>query len=502
MTCTDIHCGADESTPVKAPGSASRKRNSAAIKPEGEPPAKKMSPVRPATSKGDSAEYMQESVKIQIDMGALSSIKEEDNKSATEASPSSSRDEEGCGSTPGTPIKSADKKDKEGADPDGEDTVPDAGAEEEEGTPRRRGSVDEGTRGDAGSSDEDEARAGGTDEATPRNKRAAAVMAKTKLNTRKHLNEKELEKDLLSAGIVPNEITVAEAVGGESVDGRTKSAKKAAARGRGQKKDLVEIVTPEEEKFACCDICEKWRKLPQHVDTTALPEQWNCSMNVWDDKRNTCEAPEEQFAEPSKEVPVGAVCVDEGGGKNRNSHRKGGSKKRRQEGPGEDGDDQAVDVDSKRKSAKLRLSHEGKSPRSEPGTPMVPEQWVQCDKCSKWRKVATGIDPEDLPKVWYCTMNTWNPLVARCGARQEKSQEKGAGGGVGGEDFVPPTGRGKYVRKQGIDRPESVTPVAAAAVPGLPVKKVTQWVQCERKNCQKWRKVGALIDMESLPEKW
>ena len=31
---------------------------------------------------------------------------------------------------------------------------------------------------------------------------------------------------------------------------------------------------------------------------------------------------------------------------------------------------------------------------------------------------------------------------------------------------------------------------------------MTQWVQCERGNCKKWRKLPAHVDMASLPEKW
>jgi hypothetical protein len=33
-------------------------------------------------------------------------------------------------------------------------------------------------------------------------------------------------------------------------------------------------------------------------------------------------------------------------------------------------------------------------------------------------------------------------------------------------------------------------------------KKVTQWVQCERQNCKKWRKLPAHVNMSTLPEKW
>lgn len=363
----------------------------------------------------------------------------------------------------------------------------------------------------ADSSEEDvlSGRQGPAEEMTPRHKRAAAVMAKTKLNTRKHLDEKELEKELISAGItvgVEGEGEMDETGLEEGGNRRgSKSGKKSAARGggRSQRRDVaIETVPAEEDKYACCDLCQKWRKLPQHVDTTALPDQWNCSMNVWDSERNNCRVPEEVFGEPSK-ASSQEGAIDDAASRSRNN-RKGGTKRRRSD-TADDVDDQGIDADGKKRSNKMRMSLEGKSPRTDNGTPLIPEQWVQCDKCTKWRKVAAGIDPEDLPKVWYCTMNTWNLPYARCGARQEKSQERSPCGGS--EDFVPPAGRGKYVRRPNADRPEAAvgqTPLTSvlSGHPGVPVKKVTQWVQCERKNCQKWRKVGANIDMESLPEKW
>ena len=345
------------------------------------------------------------------------------------------------------------------------------------------------------SGDEDADDEENNEEMTPRNKRAAAVMAKTKLNTRGHLNEGELQKDLLAAGILVS----ADESNDDAGKRGNKSIKKATSRGvnvRGQKKEAVEAL-PAEEKFACCDICEKWRKLPQHVDTSELPEKWVCSMNIWDESRNSCDAPEEEFPEPE----ISSIPMSEDIEQNKNHNRsRGSSKKRKLEGGDED-DEMGVDSESKRRGVKSRLSLDSKSPKSETRClPVVPEQWVQCDKCSKWRKVAPGIDPDDLPKTWYCSMNTWNPQFSRCSARQEKSQDKY---GSSTEDLAIAAGR-KHARKPGSAVTAS-TPASSgvpAPIPNVPVKKVTQWVQCERKNCQKWRKVPAHIDMETMPEKW
>ena len=46
--------------------------------------------------------------------------------------------------------------------------------------------------------------------------------------------------------------------------------------------------------WACCDRCEKWRRLPDgaEYESDALPEQWFCYMNP-NSKRNSCDKPEE-----------------------------------------------------------------------------------------------------------------------------------------------------------------------------------------------------------------
>ena len=48
-------------------------------------------------------------------------------------------------------------------------------------------------------------------------------------------------------------------------------------------------------------------------------------------------------------------------------------------------------------------------------------EWVQCEKCDKWRKLPPHITAAELPDVWYCQMNTWNPGAASCSAAEDKA---------------------------------------------------------------------------------
>ncbi len=69
-------------------------------------------------------------------------------------------------------------------------------------------------------------------------------------------------------------------------------------------------------------------------------------------------------------------------------------------------------------------------------------EWVQCEKCEKWRKLPPHISADELPDIWYCSMNTWNPDSASCGAPEDKADathhEVGTYAGIFG------TGAGKY----------------------------------------------------------
>lgn len=45
--------------------------------------------------------------------------------------------------------------------------------------------------------------------------------------------------------------------------------------------------------------------------------------------------------------------------------------------------------------------------------------WVQCEECKKWRRVAFHVDNESLPETWYCSMNFWDPDSASCSVPQD-----------------------------------------------------------------------------------
>ena len=44
------------------------------------------------------------------------------------------------------------------------------------------------------------------------------------------------------------------------------------------------------QKWAQCDACGKWRRLPSHIVLRKLPARWTCDMNVWDADRASCDA--------------------------------------------------------------------------------------------------------------------------------------------------------------------------------------------------------------------
>ena len=67
----------------------------------------------------------------------------------------------------------------------------------------------------------------------------------------------------------------------------------------------------------------------------------------------------------------------------------------------------------------------------EEGTSLVGEQeWVQCDRCDKWRKIDAAWRKGDK---WECKMNFNDPLRASCEAEEQLGEDAGGGDDVGGD---------------------------------------------------------------------
>lgn len=244
-------------------------------------------------------------------------------------------------------------------------------------------------------------------------------------------------------------------------------------------------VTDEDNQWVQCDKCSKWRVLPSSVDVEKLPNQWYCEMNKYDPTHNSCDAPEqtpEEIAKARRKAKrrqarqrarqeAEAAANMKGGGdlsrkeRPRSPMRDSKSKKEEKQGDGkkrvspmpngsEEEENQSAQTDSgsdhireskkakreeeaittsdtgisikgkqrgrSRRSGKDSKEEKGKSGKSSKGSEEN-QEWVQCEKCEKWRRLPPHISASDLPDVWYCTMNDWDPSTSSCDAAEDKA---------------------------------------------------------------------------------
>jgi len=52
------------------------------------------------------------------------------------------------------------------------------------------------------------------------------------------------------------------------------------------------------------------------------------------------------------------------------------------------------------------------------------QEWVQCEKCEKWRRLPPRVRAKDLPDVWTCDMNDWDPRSASCAVQEDYKKEE------------------------------------------------------------------------------
>ncbi len=287
-------------------------------------------------------------------------------------------------------------------------------------------------------------------------------------------------------------------------------------RGQGSKTAKIESAAIADAiDWVQCDSCAKWRSFST-TSEKLLPEKWFCHLNTWDLRFNNCSAAEEVV---KVEIPSKVTNSDE----NRSGSRKEESGMRASRGvrvagrgrtrAREESHDNVIsdeDGGSATRSFRDRDVFQYSSNRRKSGTvgkftvtPVAAVNWVMCNKCKKWRKVPEYISMEVLPDKWFCSLNTWSVAFSRCSAKEEQDDVLVA---TESSDFISNNLTDNVSAKISREIPSRRKPFVnipnsgVLQVPGG-IRKVS-WVQCERKNCKKWRKVPATIDTKLFPEKW
>jgi len=80
---------------------------------------------------------------------------------------------------------------------------------------------------------------------------------------------------------------------------------------------------------------------------------------------------------------------------------------------------------SNRKSRKGKGDEKDKkSSKGKKQKESISQEWVQCEKCEKWRRLPPRVKPKDLPDVWTCDMNDWDPRSASCAVQEDHKVDK------------------------------------------------------------------------------
>ncbi|KAH9258938.1 hypothetical protein BASA81_002558 [Batrachochytrium salamandrivorans] len=101
-------------------------------------------------------------------------------------------------------------------------------------------------------------------------------------------------------------------------------------------------------------------------------------------------------------------------------------------------------------------------------------EWVQCDRCQKWRKLPLGVSPDLLPEVWYCENNSWDPVYSSCQVGEETEEQTTTPATAAPLPPPPPASSSKPIPlqrpppKRPLPPPSSVAPMVVAPLPSSP----------------------------------
>ncbi|EDO07911.1 CW-type Zinc Finger family protein [Babesia bovis T2Bo] len=70
-----------------------------------------------------------------------------------------------------------------------------------------------------------------------------------------------------------------------------------------------------------------------------------------------------------------------------------------------------------------KVSRSARSVVTEPEPSPTPvttvENWAQCESCKKWRRLPASVNTDQLPDLWVCSLNVWDPHRSSCDVPEE-----------------------------------------------------------------------------------
>lgn len=114
--------------------------------------------------------------------------------------------------------------------------------------------------------------------------------------------------------------------------------------------------------------------------------------------------------------------------------------------------------------------------------------WVQCNTCNKWRSLPCTVDVGELPEIWNCTLNTYDPERNTCDVAEE----------VYSKDYKLKSYLKLWLKKfKCAEKAESRLPISAVTR-GRKRRAECDWIQCSNPSCGKWRSVLRGMDVPEM----